>query len=100
MVVKIKDEGQPFDIKRVAYPMVAASMLRTIAFAWVCSTEVADSLGGQYWDSGYGTSFEHWGNDRKREMCKVMTEGLKLGKTIMFDYYSTRESVEEQLNAR
>lgn len=100
MLVKIKDEGQPFDIKRVAYPMVAASMLRVISFAWVCSTETKDSLGKRCWDSGYGRSFEYWGESRQRDVRKAFTEGMRMGKAIVFGFDDTKESIEKQISER
>ena len=100
MLVKIKDEGQPFDIKRVAYPMVAASMLRVISFAWVCSTQTKDSLGKRCWDSGYGTSYERWGESHQRDVRKAFTDGMRMGKAIVFGFDDTRESIEKQVAER
>lgn len=44
----IKSEGQPLDMKRVAYPMIASSMLRELFFDWY------ETLPGAKHLSGYG----------------------------------------------
>ena len=86
--VLIKNENQLFDIKRLCFPIIHPAMLRLFAFAW------EESLPLDYNDykvCGYGSSFEYWSEEYKRDYINVINE---LGqKTICIDLHSDIEEV-------
>ena len=96
-VVKIKDESQPFDIKRVAFPIVHPAMLRAYMFAWEGTLTSAESLGESYWSyhqDGLGKSFEHWRDRCKKQFSDVVSDGEE--KVIILDFLSDfEESIKE-----
>lgn len=49
--VKVKDWRQPIDLKKIAFPICNASMLRRIGFKWL---ETCNGLEQSGWSSGYG----------------------------------------------
>lgn len=54
--VKVKDWRQPIDLKKIAFPICNASMLRRIGFKWL---ETCEGLTYQSWRRGYGQSPEY-----------------------------------------
>lgn len=51
--VKVKDWRQPIDLKKIAFPICNASMLRRIGFKWL---ETCEGLTTRSWRFGYGRS--------------------------------------------
>lgn len=76
--VKVKDESQPFDIKRLTFPIVNPAMLRCLMFGWEGTLNARDSLNRPYdryhWD-GMGTAFEHWDSKDRDRLEKVLAHG-------------------------
>ena len=50
----IKDESQPFDIKKLMFPLVHSAMLRMISFDWYESVPNGNKV------SGYGRAVQNW----------------------------------------
>jgi hypothetical protein len=73
--VKIKDWRQPIDLKKIAFPMCNASMLRRIGFKWL---ETCNSLKESGWAHGYGAcpSYE--------EAKKLLKQNKTLSETQFF----------------
>lgn len=61
----LKNENQPFDLKRMAFPIIHTAMFRRIAFDWYERLPDAIHLGG------YGTSIKNCGDIRniKNVLC-------------------------------
>lgn len=63
--VLIKNENQPFDIKRMAFPMAHTAMFRVFGFAWENSLPINyDS----YHCGGLGTPMYHWRSNRRENL--------------------------------
>ena len=63
--VLIKSENQPFDIKRMAFPMAHTAMFRGFGFAWENSLPIDyDS----YHCSGLGVPMYHWGSKKRNNL--------------------------------
>lgn len=95
-IVKVKDESQPFDIKRLSFPIVHAAMLRAFMFAWEGTVNAKDALNcdyGEYHESGLGKSFEYWDESRRKEFSDAVTDVNE--KTIVLHFYS---DVEKEIN--
>ena len=93
-ILKVKDEGQPFDIKRLAFPVVHSAMLRALMFRWERTVSAEDGLNAsyeKYHESGMGTSFEHWLESDKKMFSEMVSENN--GKVIVLDFNSRVEDV-------
>lgn len=62
----IKDESQPIDVKKLAFPIAHAAMLRLVSFDWF--ETIPD---GQYVD-GYGKALYHWPKENRDDFIKAM----------------------------
>lgn len=62
----IKEENQPLDIARIAYPLANSGMLRTWLFNWYEHLE-----GAEYLD-GYGVPIYHWQASRKQMVLDAL----------------------------
>lgn len=93
--ILVKKETQPFDLKRLCYPIINPSMLRLLVFAWYESANVP--MGNtEYWQGGYGTSFEYWSNEGKKAFVNAINE---LGeKTITIDMHSDFKKMADDIN--
>ena len=67
----IKNENQPFDIKRMMFPLAHSAMRRRIAFDWYERLPEAQEI------SGYGTPIHHWSNYHKDEVVKEIAGDIK-----------------------
>lgn len=87
-VLKVKDESQPFDIKRLAFPVCHSAMLREMMFAWEGTLNAKGSLEAEnysdYHENGMGTSFEHWSEASQKDFINALNEGNQ--KTIVFHF--------------
>lgn len=54
--VKVKDWRQPIDLKKIAFPIANAGMLRRIGFKWL---ETCKGLKENFWSFGYGSQLEY-----------------------------------------
>lgn len=93
-VLKVKDESQPFDIKRLAFPIVHAGMLRALMFRWERTLSAEDGLNKKYSEyhaSGMGTSYEKWNSSNKEQFVRMLS-GNK-SKVIVLDFDSKVEDV-------
>ena len=93
-VLKVKDESQPFDIKRLAFPIVHSAMLRALMFRWERTLSAEDGLNSpysKYHDGGMGTSFERWRESNKKEFSGMISGNN--GKVIVLDFDSKVEDV-------
>lgn len=86
--VLVKSENQLFDIKRLCFPIIHPAMLRLFAFAW---EESLPMPADQYMEGGYGTSFEHWDEEYKRDYIGAVGEEGQ--KTICIDLHSDIEEI-------
>ena len=96
-VLKVKDESQPFDIKRLAFPIVHSAMLRALMFRWERTLSAEDGLNasyGKYHDGGMGTSFERWRESYKKEFSGMISGNGS--KVIVLDFDSKVEDVIKQ----
>ena len=84
--VMVKRESQPFDIKRLAYPIIHPSMLRALMFAWEGSLPMNKN---EYHVCGLGKSFEHWKDGAKKEIITALTDENE--KTIVVDLFTDLE---------
>lgn len=62
----IKDENQPLDVKKVAFPIAHAAMLRLVSFDWFESVP-----NGEY-VNGYGQSLYHWDDIARNDYLKTI----------------------------
>lgn len=69
--IMVKRESQPFDIKRLAYPIIHPSMLRALMFAWEGSLPMKYS---EYHFGGLGKSFDRWNLSSKNEFINAIKE--------------------------
>ena len=67
--VLIKSENQPFDIKRMAFPMAHTAMFRVFGFAWENSLPIPYD---DYHCSGLGTPMYHWSSGRRENMINAI----------------------------
>lgn len=65
--VTIKEENQPLDLARIAYPTCSEYMLRHWMFNWYEHLECAREL------SGYGVPPYHWNRDVRDDVCKALS---------------------------
>lgn len=86
--VMVKRESQPFDLKRLAFPIIHPAMLRLLMFAWEESLPLERS---DYHYSGYGKSFEWWNKKSKSDFIKAITDGNE--KTIVVDLHTDLEKL-------
>ena len=86
--VLVKNENQLFDIKRLCFPVIHPAMLRLFSFAWAESLPL-DLY--DYYDSGYGTGFEHWNEEHKIDLMNAYNENGE--KTICLDLNSDMETL-------
>lgn len=66
LVLRIKNENQPIDLKRVMFPMFHPAMLRAIGFAWYERVPFGKEK------SGYGQTFNH--HFKEEERRDIITE--------------------------
>lgn len=64
--ITIKEENQPLDISRIAYPLVNVEMLRTWIFKWYEHIPNANYI------SGYGKSLYAWSNYNRIKLLKAV----------------------------
>ena len=86
--LKVKSENQPFDIKRLCYPVVHSSMLRLMMFSWY------ESIPMNYRDyhiDGYGTSVEYWNSTCKKQLAEIVKDNNE--KVIVFDFGTDAENL-------
>lgn len=83
---RIKNEGQPLDLKKLVYPVAGAATLRRIGFAWY------ESVPGGKYISGYGEAIYCWDNDTaKEELLKFAGSGAEQ------IYLNSYDSVSKQI---
>jgi len=70
--VLVKSENQPFDIKRLNYPIVNTSMFRLFMFGWYESIPLPLE---DYFESNYGVGYDHWEDKHKKELAKILQDG-------------------------
>lgn len=100
-ILKVKDESQPFDIKRLAFPIVHAGMLRALMFRWERTLTAKDALDmpyDGYHEGAFGTSYEKWFLSRKEEFVKMVTDPK--AKMIVLDFDSKVEDVIQKETGR
>lgn len=69
-MIPIKEENQPLDLSRIAYPIANVEMLRTFGFYWY------EHLPNAQYISGYGKSLYKWGTINREEiLSKVLPNG-------------------------
>lgn len=87
--ILVKSENQLFDIKRTCFPVIHPAMLRLFMFAWEESLPLDYDTYRCY---GYGTSFEHWDEEYKKDFIdNVLNENNE--KTICIDLMSNMEEI-------
>lgn len=59
--IRVKNENQPFNLKRIAYPMASIATLRYLCFDWYETLPDGEYL----W--GYGTPVNHWSKKKRKE---------------------------------
>lgn len=69
--VLVKSEDQPFDVKRLCYPIINPSMARLLMFSWYESLPLDER---DYYIDGYGRSFPRWDINSKEAYKKAVTE--------------------------
>lgn len=67
--VLIKSENQPFDIKRMAFPMSHTAMFRVFGFAWENSLPIPYD---DYHCGGLGTPMYHWSSSKRENMINAI----------------------------
>lgn len=95
-VLKVKDESQPFDIKRLAFPIAHAAMLRALMFRWERTLTAEGGIGvkyNQYHETGLGTAYERWPKSDKDRFVGMASDGKS--KMIVLDFNSNVEEVIE-----
>ncbi len=95
-VLKVKDESQPFDIKRLAFPTVHVAMLRALMFRWERTLTAVDGIGLKYDDyheAGLRTVYEKWPKSDKDRFVGMVSDGR--AKVIVLDFDSNVEDVIE-----
>lgn len=84
---RIKNEGQPLDLKKLVYPVAGAATLRRIGFAWY------ESLPGGKYVSEYGLAVYQWDFERaKKEILKFA--GLGAEQIYLNSYDSVSKQIE------
>ncbi len=67
--VLIKSENQPFDIKRMAFPMAHTAMFRVFGFGWENSLPIKYD---DYHCSGLGTPMYHWSREKRENLVNAV----------------------------
>lgn len=88
----VKSEDQPFDIKRLAFPIVHSAMDRVFGFAWENTIPLKES---EYHECGLGRPIYLW----NKENQKIIASSLKEceGKTIVVSYKTDINNIREEV---
>ena len=83
MAVAIKNENQPIDLSRIAFPLAHPAMLRKISFDWY------ERLPNAKYITGYGRPMHYLVDSLKNEI----TDAVCAKNTYFIDYYSDLDEV-------
>ena len=86
--VLVKNESQPFDIKRMAFPMAHTAMFRVFGFAWENSLPIKYS---SYHHGGLGVPMYHWRKNNRDKILNSVQNGNE--KVVYISYKSNLEEV-------
>lgn len=86
--VMIKNECQPFDIKRMAFPLAHPAMFRVFGFAWENSLPIDYK---SYHCDGMGTPMYHWGKKKREKIIENVTNGNE--KVVYISYKSNLDEI-------
>lgn len=89
--VLIKSENQPFDLKRMAYPIAHVSMLRVFGFGWENTLPIDYE---KYHCSALGTPMYHWGKEKRNNVLNAIRDMNE--KIVYVNYRKDLETIFEK----